>query len=132
MHTIWLWGSLHFIQCGAARQTIMCGKRLINILGVLGLLQEQNHLKIVAVIMTILVVVVVLITLVMLKRVVIAVAVIKVPYKIPSYIIQDMRDYSLLLMYEGIVPASFFYWCGESLGLRLRPICWGGNVSQTT
>ncbi len=90
--------SLHFIQCGAARQTIMCGKRLINILGVLGVLQEQNHLKIVAVIMTILVVVVVLITLVMLKRVVIAVAVIKVSYKIPSYIIQDMRDYSLLLM----------------------------------
>jgi hypothetical protein len=125
-------GSLHFIQCGAARQTIMCGKWLINILGVLGLLQEQNHLKIVAVIMTILVVVVVLITLVMLKRVVIAVAVIKVSYKIPSYIIQDMRDYSLLLMYKGIVPASFFYWCGESLGLRSRPICWGGIVSQTT
>jgi hypothetical protein len=90
--------SLHFIQCGAARQTIMCGKGLINILGVSGLLQEQNHLKIVAVIMTILVVVVVLITLVMLKRVVIAVAVIKVSYKIPSYIIQDMRDFSLLLM----------------------------------
>jgi hypothetical protein len=80
------YGTSSLIHCGAARQTIMCEKRWINILGVLGLLQEQNHLKIVAVIMTILVVVVVLITLVMFKRVVIAVAVIKVSYKIPSYI----------------------------------------------
>jgi hypothetical protein len=44
---------------------------------VLGL-QEQNHLKVVAVIMTIVLVVVLLITLILLKRVIIAVAVIKV------------------------------------------------------
>jgi hypothetical protein len=46
-------------------------------LRVLGL-QEQNHLKVVAVIMTIVQLVVLLITLILLKRVIIAVAVIKV------------------------------------------------------
>ncbi len=73
-----LWKGCSFIQYIASFQDSKWHEIYIDFnFRVLGL-QEQNHLKIVAVIMTMVLLVVLLITLILLKRVIIAVAVIKV------------------------------------------------------
>jgi hypothetical protein len=74
----WLWKGCSLIQYVASFQDSKWHEIYMDFnFRVLGL-QEQNHLKVVAVIMTIVLLVVLLITLILLRRVIIAVAVIKV------------------------------------------------------